>query len=362
MPNSTKVLLAGALALAASAAVATAATNSTTPAQAREPSASVLAADDIANLAANPAVPSQEAVGTNNGRIHISTKFTYANDYWFRYRDIAPNRFNLMNNSKLDVNLGTIGDVYLKTFADFSSNIKKPYLNGFAQNRAGVGGGDGGSDGYMPSSDFTSLFITVGYHHEFMNLLGFDTGYRNFITPITAVDGDDPFGVNDGDAVVGHKQTSQQEWFFKFTLNDQRFLGCFALHPYVYIGLDFGSAYYTSGAGQYWEIGINPRYVIPNTGGLAIHPYWNMSFISGEKRLDVSSVGGVANYRDGYLGTTVGVGASYPLNGVLHIPAGYGTYSVGAFVEGVFAGTRYQQPTGSHSDATVAGMDIAMNY
>ncbi len=345
MPNSTKVLLAGALALAASAAVATAATNSTSPAQAREPSASILAADDIANLAANPAVPSTEAVGTNNGRIHISTKFTYANDYWFRYRDIAPNRFNLMNNSKLDVNLGTIGDVYLKTFADFSSNIKKPYLNGFAQHRAGVGGA-----GYMPSSDFTSLFITLGYHKEIMNLLGFDTGYRNFITPIDEV------------GAVGPTQASMQEWFFKLTLNDQRFLGCFALHPYVYIGLDFDGAYYTAGAGQYYEIGINPRYVVPNTGGLAIHPYWNISFISGERRLDVSSVGGLANYRDGYLGTTVGVGASYPLNGVLHIPAGYGTYSVGGFVEGVFAGTRYQQPTGSHSDAAVAGVDIAMSY
>ena len=347
MPHSTtKLLFTSALALAVSAAVATAATASPTgpSGQTSGPSAGAITANDIALLDAAPVVPAQEAVGTNNGKVHISTKFTYANDYWFRYRDIGPNRFNLMNASKLDVNLGSIGDVYLKSFADFSSNIKKPYIN------SGLGAHN---NGYIPSSDFTELDLTVGYHYDVMGLLGFDTGYTDYITPV------DAFPAKPGPgARVPSAQTAMQEWYFKFTLNDQRFLGDFALHPYVYIGLDFDGSYYTAGAGQYWEAGINPCYTVPNTGGLKLHPYWNISFISGGKRLDSTLTG----YRDGYLGTTVGFGASYPINSALNIPAGYGTYSVGAFVEGVFAGSHYAQPTGSYHQALVAGMDIAMTY
>ncbi|MCL5770437.1 MAG: hypothetical protein M1588_03895, partial [Planctomycetes bacterium] len=224
------------------------------------------------------------------------------------------------------------------------------YINGLAQGTTGSGKAHDNS-GYMPSSDFTQLNIALGYHYDVMGLLGFDTGYADYITPIDKV------------RDVGPTQAAMQEWFFKFTLNDQRFLGDFALHPYVYIGLDFDGSYYTAGAGQYWELGINPCYTVPNTGGLKIHPYWNISFISNEAYLDRSSaMTGVANSRDGYLGTTVGVGLSYPINSMLNIPAGYGTYSVGGFVEGVFAGNRYEQPTGSRGQAAVAGMDIAMTY
>ncbi len=361
MPHSTtKLLFTSALALAVSAAVATAATASPTgpSGQTSGPSAGAITANDIALLDAAPVVPAQEAVGTNNGRVHVALKATYANDYWFRYHDIGPNRFNFMVNGKLDVNLGTAGDVYLKSFADFSSNIKKPYINGLAQGTTGIGTAHDNS-GYMPSSDFTQLNIALGYHYDVMGLLGFDTGYADYITPVDAFPPAEP----GPGARVPSAQTAMQEWFFKFTLNDQRFLGDFALHPYVYIGLDFDGSYYTAGAGQYWELGINPCYTVPNTGGLKIHPYWNISFISNEAYLDRSSATtGVANSRDGYLGTTVGVGVSYPINSVLNIPAGYGTYSVGGFVEGVFAGNRYEQPTGSRGQAAVAGMDIAMTY
>ncbi len=345
----SKGLFTAAMALAVLASVACAAPVPTVGL----PPTSTLSLDDIANLAANPIMPNQEASGTNTGLIHFSTKFTYANDYWFRYRDVSPNRFNLMNNSKLDVSLQQYGDVYLKLFGDFSSNVRKPYLDSLQQGTAGVRSGTTYTSN-VPSSDFTELDITLGYHYDVMNLVGLDAGYTNYITPVSS------WSSTAGAPPVkgGNGQTDMQEIYVKATLNTQSYLNNISLNPYVYVGFDFNGANYTSNAGQYYELGLSPTYTLPNTGGAILNPYASVSFISNEKRLDVNQV----SYRDGYLGTTVGLGAEYPVNSVLNIPAGYGALTVGGFVEEIFAGSRYSQPTGSHSQATVVGLSVGLSY
>ena len=84
----------------------------------------------------------------------------------------------------------------------------------------------------------------------------------------------------------------------------------------------------------------------------------SMSFIGSEGRLDRN----LTSTRDGYLGTTVGVGTTYPLNHLLHLPAYCGSYYVGGFVDGVFTGSRYAEPTGTSRTAVLFGGDIGMQY
>ena len=187
-----------------------------------------------------------------------------------------------------------------------------------------------------------------------MNLLGLDAGYTNYITPV------DSWSSTAGAQPVqgGHGQTDMQEVYVKATLNTQSFLNNISLNPYIYVGFDFNGAYYTANAGEYYEAGLSPTFTIPNTDGLVLNPYASVSAIQNEKRLDANQV----SYRDGYLGSTVGIGANYPANSLLNIPASYGAFSVGGFVEEVFAGTRYSQPTGSHSEATVVGLSLGWTY
>ncbi len=316
-------------------------------------SAPTLSLDDIANLAANPLAPGQQTTGASTAPFTLSTTFSYANDYWFRYRDIAPNRLNLMNNSELDVNLRQFGDVYLKLFADYSNNVRKPYMDSLQQGIAGVRSGTTYTNN-VPTSDFTELDLTIGYHYDLMSLLGLDAGYTNFITPVnswSSVAGAQP-------VQGGHGQTDMQEVYVKATLNTQSFLNNIALNPYIYVGFDFNGAYYMANAGEYYEAGLSPTFTIPNTNGLVLNPYASVAAIQNEKRLDANQV----SYRDGYLGSTVGIGANYPANSLLNIPANFGAVSVGGFVEEVFAGTRYSQPTGSHSEATVVGLSLGWNY
>ncbi len=324
------------------------------PAYCADPySASTLSLDDIANLAANPLAPGQQAASTNTAPFTLSTTFSYANDYWFRYRDVAPNRLNLMNNSELDVNFQQFGDVYLKLFADYSNNVRKPYMDSLQQGIAGVRSGTTYTNN-VPTSDFTELDLTIGYHYDLMSLLGLDVGYTNYITPV------DSWSSTAGAQPVqgGHGQTDMQEAYVKARLNTQSFLNNLSLNPYIYVGFDFNGAYYTANTGEYYEAGLSPTFTIPNSGGLVLNPYASVAAIQNDKRLDANQV----SYRDGYLGSTVGLGASYPANSLLNIPANYGNVSVGGFVEEVFAGSRYSQPTGSHSEATVVGLSVGWTY
>ena len=93
-------------------------------------------------------------------------------------------------------------------------------------------------------------------------------------------------------------------------------------------------------------------------GGLTIYSPLSVSFIHDEKRLDVNQ----RSYRDGYLGTYVGTTLTYPLNGIFNIPADQGHYEIGAVIDSIFAGSRYSQPAGTHSDATILGLFIRMSY
>ncbi len=309
--------------------------------------------DDISNLAANPLLSNPQAGSQSNNMFHFSTTFSYANDYWFRYRDVAPNRLNIMNKSKLDISLQNFGDIYLKFFGDYSYNVRKPYLDALQQGTAGVRNGAAFSN-YVPSSDFTEVDLTIAYHYELMKLIGLETGYTNFITPVNSWSSTAGAQAVEG----GRGPMDAQEAYVKFTLNTQSFLHNIALNPYVYIGYDFNRAYYTSGSGEYYEAGISPTFTVPNTGGLIVNPYVSVSAIQNEKRLDVNQT----SYRDGYLGTTVGVAAQYPVNSLLGIPATYGNFTAGGFVDEVFAGSRYSQPTGSHHEATVVGVSVGWNY
>ncbi len=297
-----------------------------------------------------PMMPSRETSGANTGHVHISTAFVYTNSYWFRYQDVSPNTLNLQNFTKLDVNLNRFGDVYLQTFVNFASNIDTRYINGYGTIADRFHGDVAGP---MPSSDFQEVDFSLGYHYKVDNLVDLDSGLTMFITPTNVVT------VNPQHQVVAtaRGQSLMQEFFIKGALDDSRFLGKFALHPYVFIGFDYSGSY-NHNAGQYYQLGVSPVYNVPNSGGLEFNPYANVGFISGEKLLDRN----LTTTRDGYLGVTVGVRASYPLNPLLGIPRGYGTYRVGGYVEYVQAGSRYQQPTGNHSGQTVAGVMLSMSY
>ncbi len=288
-------------------------------------------------------------------RLHVTLQFGYYNDYWFRYHDVSPNRPNLQNVTRISLSLKKWGTVYLRTFEDYSYDIRNPYINALSRGIAGRPVA-GGNIGYVPSSNFTEGDITIGYQYDLMNVVRLDVGYTNFITPVSQyfVPSADPVA----NTIISHGQADSQEAYIRVSLNDDRYLGQFAIHPFVMVGFDYDGAYYTSGAGQYFEIGMNQVFVVPHTGGLTIYSPVSVSFIHDEKRLDVN----LHSYRDGYLGTFVGTVLTYPLNGLFHIPAGRGHYEIGAVINSIFAGSRYSQPAGTQSDATILGLFIRMSY
>jgi hypothetical protein len=313
------------------------------------------ATDNPASVNNAGALPSWAAFHAHPGAIHVATQFGYFNDYWFRYHDVAPNRLNLQNVTRISLSLKKWGTLYLRTFSDYSYDVRNPYINAYSHGIAGTPVA-GGNEGFVPSSNFTEADITIGYQYDIMDIFRFDAGYTNFITPISRyfVPSGDPIG----NTVISHGQSDSQEAYIRLSLNDDRYLGQFAFHPFIMVGFDYDGAYYTSGAGQYFEVGMDPIFVVPHTGGLTIYSPLSVSFIHDEKRLDVNQ----HSYRDGYLGTFVGTTLTYPLNGILHIPATRGHYEVGAVINSIFAGSRYSQPTGSHSDATILGLFIRMSY
>ncbi len=311
--------------------------------------------ENPASVTGSGGLPSWAAYHAHPEEVQLTTQLGYFNDYWFRYHDVAPNRPNLQNITRISLSLKKWGSVYLRTFADYSYDIRNPYINALSQGIAGTPAA-GGNIGFVPSSNFTEADITIGYQYDVMDILRFDTGYTNFITPVSQyfVPSANPIG----NTVIGHGQADSQEAYIRLSLDDDRYFGQFAFHPFVMVGFDFDGAYYTSGAGQYFEVGLDPIYVVPHTGGLTIYSPLSVSFIHDEKRLDVNQ----HSYRDGYLGTFVGTTITYPLNGIFHIPDHRGRYEVGAVINSIFAGSRYSQPTGSHSDATILGLFIRISY
>ena len=299
--------------------------------------------------------PSLAAYHAHKQALHFTTSFGYFNDYWFRYHDVAPNRPNLQNFTRISLSLKKWGTVYLRTFEDYSYDIRNPYINALSRGIAGSPVA-GGNIGYVPSNNFTEADITIGYQYDIMDIFRFDTGYTNYITPVSQYFV--PSGKPLANTIISHGQTDSQEVYIRLSFNDDRYLGPFSFHPFVLVGFDYNGAYYTSGAGQYFEVGMNPIFVVPHTGGLTIYSPLSVSFIHDEKRLDVNE----RSYRDGYLGTFVGTVLTYPLNGIFHIPANRGHYEVGAVINSIFAGTRYAQPAGTHSDATILGLFIRMSY
>ena len=314
------------------------------------------APNNPASISESGGLPSAwSAYHVHKQALHITTQFGYFNDYWFRYHDVAPNRPNLQNVTRISLNLNKWGTVYLRTFEDYSYDIRNPYINALSQGNVGRAV-PGGNVGFVPSSNFTEADITIGYQYDIMDVFRFDTGYTNYITPISQYFV--PSGNPGGNVQIGHGQEDSQEVYIRLSFDDDRYLGQFAFHPFVMVGFDYDGAYYTSGAGQYFEVGMDPVFVVPHTGGLAIYSPLSVSFIHGEKRPDVN----LHTFRDGYLGTFVGTTLTYPLNRIFHIPEDRGHYEIGAVIDSVFAGTRYAQPTGSQSDATILGLFIRMSY
>ncbi|MCL5946140.1 MAG: hypothetical protein M1472_04725 [Planctomycetes bacterium] len=313
------------------------------------------APNNPASVVNSGGLPSWAAYHTHPEEIRLMTQFGYFNDYWFRYHDVAPNRLNLQNITRLSFSLHKLGSVYLRTFTDYSYDIRNVYINSLAQGTAGTPVA-GGNIGFVPSSNFTEADVTIGYQYDLMDLLRVDTGYTNYITPVSRyfVPSNNPIG----NTVTGHGQEDSQEAYIRLSLNDDRYFGQFAFHPFIMVGFDYNGAYYTSGAGQYFEVGVDPIFVVPHTGGLTIYSPLSVSFIHDEKRLDVNR----RSYRDGYLGTFVGTTITYPLNGICHIPENRGHYEIGAVINSIFAGTRYAQPAGTHSDATIVGLFIRMTF
>ena len=299
--------------------------------------------------------PSLAAYHAHRQLLHVTMQFGYFNDYWFRYHDVAPNRPNLQNVTRISLSLKKWGTVYLRTFEDYSYDVRNPYINALSRGIAGSPVA-GGNIAYVPSSNFTEADITIGYQYDIMNVFRFDTGYTNFITPVSQyfVPSANPIA----NTIISHGQADSQEAYIRLSFDDDRYLGQFAFHPFVLVGFDYNGAYYTSGAGQYFEVGMDPVFVVPHTGGLTIYSPLSVSFIHDEKRLDVNQ----RSYRDGYLGTYVGTTLAYPLNGIFNIPADRGHYEIGAVIDSIFAGSRYSQPAGTHSDATILGLFIRMSY
>lgn len=307
------------------------------------------------HAAGNSSAPWWGEVHRHPSTLHIATEFGYYNDYWYRYLDISPNRPNIENITRISLNLRNLGSVYFRSFANWSYDVKNPYLNSLSQEIAGTSA-PGGAVGNVPDSNFTEADLTLGYSYDFGGLVHFETGFTDQITPNTQyfVPSLDPLGK----VGLAHGQINSPEIFLRASLDDDRYLHQFAFHPFVMVGFDYAGAYYTQGAGQYFEVGMDPVFRVPHTGGLAIYSPFSVSFINGEKRLDVNRV----SYRDGYLGTYVGTTLTYPLNRLLNIRPADGRYTIGFSVNSVFAGTRYAQPAGTHSDATVLGVFLRVDY
>jgi|GEM_PF-3114660 len=299
--------------------------------------------------------PWWSAVHHHNASIHVATQFGYYNDYWYRYLDISPNRPNLENITRISLNLKKLGTIYFRSFTNWSYDIKNPYLNSLSQGIAGRAV-SGGSEGNVPDSNFSEADLTLGYAYDAGRLIHLETGFTDQITPNTQ------YFVPDlnplGKVGLAHGQTNSPEIFFRVSLNDDRYLHQFAFHPFVMVGFDYAGAYYTQGAGQYFEAGMDPVFRVPHTGGLTIYSPFSVSFINGEKRLDVNRI----SYRDGYLGAYVGTTITYPLNHLLGIRPSAGQYTIGFSANTIFAGTRYAQPAGTHSDATVLGVFLRVDY
>ncbi len=279
---------------------------------------------------------------------HFSTQFSFTNSYWFRYQNREPNRLNIQNTSRLTFDFHRWGSFYIESFENYAYGARRPYVSFYGDH--GIG------EGPAPTSNLTEIDPTIGYHYNVCSFVGVDVGWTDYITPIDGI----KVSPAPGAAVVGygsHGKVDSQEAFIRLQFNDHKLLGPLHVNPYVYVGFDYNGSYY-AGAGQYYEIGIGRHFVVPNTGGLDVHPFASMSFIGSEGRLDRN----LTSTRDGYLGTTVGVGTTYPLNHLLHLPAYCGSYYVGGFVDGVFTGSRYAEPTGTSRTAVLFGGDIGMQY
>lgn len=287
--------------------------------------------------------------------IHIATQFGYYNDYWYRYLDISPNRPNLENITRIALNMKKFGSLYFRSFANWSYDIKNPYFNSLSQGIAGQAMA-GGAVGSVPDSNFSEADLTLGYAYDAGGLIHLQAGFTDQIAPNTQyfVPHLNPLGK----VGLSHGQTNCPEIFLRASLNDDRFLHQFAFHPFVMVGFDYAGAYYTQNAGQYFEVGMDPVFRVPHTGGLTIYSPISASFINGEKRLDVNRT----SFRDGYLGMYIGTTFTYPLNHLLRIHPSAGLYTIGFSVNSIFAATRYAQPAGTHSDATVLGVFFRMDY
>lgn len=287
--------------------------------------------------------------------IHVATQFGYYNDYWYRYLDISPNRPNLENITRLSLNMKKLGSIYFRSFANWSYDIKNPYLNSLSQGIAGRAA-SGGSVGNVPNSNFSEADVTLGYSYDAGGLIHVETGFTDQITPNTQYFV--PYSNPVGKTGLAHGQTNSPEIFFRVSINDDRYLHQLAFHPFVLVGFDYAGAYYTQSAGQYFEVGINPVFRVPHTGGLTIYSPFSVSFINGEKRLDVNRM----SYRDGYLGAYIGTTITYPLNHLLNMRPSAGRYTIGLSANSIFAATRYAQPAGTHSDATVFGVFVRVDF
>ena len=292
---------------------------------------------------------------THNAGVHVATEFGYYNDYWYRYLDISPNRPNIENITRISLNLKKFGTLYFRSFVNWSYDLKNPYLNSLSQGIAGSPA-PGGAIGNVPDNNFSEGDLTLGYSYDLGGLIHLQTGFTDQITPNTQyfVPSLNPLGRHG----LSHGQTNSQEIFLRASVNDEPYLHQFAFHPFVMVGFDYNGAYYTQSSGQYFEVGINPVFRVPHTGGLTIYSPLSVSFINGEKRLDVNRI----SYRDGYLGTYVGTTLTYPLNRLLHLRPDVGRYTLGLSINSIFAATRYAQPTGTHSDATVVGVFLRIDY
>lgn len=299
--------------------------------------------------------PWWSAVHREKASIRISTQFGYYNDYWYRYLDISPNRPNLENITRISLNMKKFGSLYFRSFANWSYDVKNPYFNSLAQGISGRATA-GGAVGNVPDSNFSEADVTLGYSYDAGGLIHLQAGFTDQITPNTQyfVPHLDPLGK----VGLSHGQTNSPEIFLRASLNDDRYLHQFAFHPFVMVGFDYAGAYYTQSAGQYFEVGMDPVFRVPHTGGLTIYSPFSVSFINGEKRLDVNRT----SFRDGYLGMYIGTTITYPLNHLLNIRPSAGQYTIGFSANSIFAATRYAQPAGTHSDATVLGIFLRVDY
>lgn len=300
------------------------------------------------------------AVGANPIGFHVGADAAYISDFWFRYQNRIPDVANFQGTAKLEYGLGELGEVYGSTFLNVSAGGRRKYkISEPTTLPPGqfVAPGAAVSDGpAIPAGAITQVDFTVGYEKWFANLVGVGAGWTGFYAPshrtLQTREAAGFFQTDTGASV----DSFRQEVFTRFDFNDSKYLGYFALHPYAFIGFDTDGDY-SQGAGQYFEFGVSHEYDIPYLTGLSLTPHVALSAMHDEKLLDRDG-----GRRDGYLGTTVGLSVDYDLNHLLGIGQNYGTYTVSGFVDGVFAGDRYAQPTGSNSDDVVSGVRVGVRF